>query len=60
MPQCFVKVTVADGNYWHTTINLDLEGARKYFMGQPFDMGPPDGPENMQKVISVEQVKTAE
>jgi len=31
-----VKVTCTNGNHWTTGINLDLAGARDYFMGQRF------------------------
>lgn len=48
-----VKVTVESGNHWLTGINTDLAGAKRYFLGESFDMGDPDGPEKMERVISV-------
>ena len=52
-----VKVTTKSGDYWLTEINADLEGARKYFMGQSFDMsGDPEGPEKMERVVLVEKL----
>lgn len=49
-----VKVTTDRGSSWITDFNGNEQEARRYFMHQRFDMGPPDGPERMEQVIKAE------
>jgi hypothetical protein len=53
-----VKVTAACGNHWITGINLTLQGAKDYFMGQRFTTMNLDESESlMGPVVSVELVE---
>ena len=51
-----VKVTFENGDSLVTSINTDLEGAKKYYItGEPINIGI--GPnDNCQKAIKVEEV----
>jgi len=52
-----VKVTCDTGKTWNTGINADLEGARKYFIGQCFvDEDFETGKETRNVAVNVEQI----
>lgn len=54
-----VKVTCTNGNHWTTGINLDLAGARDYFMGQRFTREDQfTGAEVVDVVCSVDEVQS--
>jgi len=53
-----VRITCNTGNYWFTGINTDLEGARRYFMGQTFVHESYDGTETPETVVNVTEVKS--
>lgn len=56
MPRTDVKVTFDDGDHLNTGINLDLEGAKKYYLGNTFNLGI--GPKDrMVKAVKVEEIK---
>ena len=52
-----VKVTFGDGNHLTTRINTDLEGDKKYYLGNMFnDSIEGDDMKKVVKVVKVEQV----
>lgn len=53
-----VKVFCDTGNSWVTAINLSLEEAENYFMGQKFTREDDSGHETVDTVIRVEQVQS--
>jgi hypothetical protein len=54
-----VKVTCDTGKEWVTDINSDLDGARKYFIGEVFtDENFETGEEVHNTAISVEEVSS--
>ena len=62
MNRTAVKVTCENGDYWHTTINLSLEEAKKYYFDrvkcniyENFETGE----ETRTKIISVEEIKVS-
>jgi hypothetical protein len=50
-----VKVIFDNGNSLQTTINVDLEGAKKYYLGKTFNLGNGEH-DLMAKAIKVELV----
>ena len=53
MPRSTVRVTLADGNHFTTEINLDADGARKYYaIGTTLNMGI-EG-DNLQRITQVD------
>ena len=53
-----VKVTFADGDSLVTRINATLEEARRYYVGQRFNLAPRGSSEDrMVEAVSVEQVE---
>ena len=49
-----VKVTFEDGDSLQTDINTTLEGARRYYLGQYFNLGTVE--DRMVKAVKVEQI----
>lgn len=49
-----VKVTFGNGNSLVTGINTDLEGARRYYLGNWFNLGVED--DDMQQAVAVDLV----
>ena len=55
MAMIAVKVTTESGYDWSTHINGTIKYAKKYFMGNMFDVGVYPV-EKMEKVVKVERV----
>lgn len=49
-----VKVTFEDGNYLYSTINTDLAGALRYYLGQVFNVGVEE--DKLVKCVDVEVI----
>ena len=56
MSRITVKITTESGESWTTPINVSLEAAKNYFLGQLFDVGVYPV-EKMEKVTKVEEFK---
>jgi len=52
-----VKVTFSDGSHLTTSINTDLEGAKKYYLGKTFNLGSGEH-DKMTKAIKVELLES--
>lgn len=52
------RVTTDGGEHWVTTLaaGLTLKDAEAYYIGQPFNIGGPDGTDRMVRVVKVEQL----
>jgi hypothetical protein len=50
-----VKVTFDNGDFLFSTINGDLESAKKYYLGNEFNLGSVE--DNMTTAIKVEQIR---
>ena len=51
-----VKVTWSNGDSTLTSINLTLDGARRYYIGQQFNIGDGAGGDLMVTAVKVEEV----
>lgn len=54
MKKINVKVTFENKDCIYSSINTDLEGAKKYYLGKSFNLGGAD--DNISKVVLVEQI----
>ena len=54
VPVVFVKVTFDDGDFLKTSINGDLESAKKYYLGKDFTFGTGENDEVTKKAVDVE------
>jgi hypothetical protein len=56
MQRTTVKVTLEDGDYFTTTINTDLAGARAYYHDYVMVTEDEDGKETKRRVVSIEEI----